>query len=177
MGCRALETVVLQGCEEIYEDAFAQNTSLYTIRIGENIRKIGGRAFNYCTGLRNIYCSAVFPPQIENTTFTEENYRDATLYVIENSIGLYSQTPPWSYFKKVFNESVDGIEEFNSEDLQIAVNGDSLNISNCREVYVYDLQGNLIFKGSNLNGNAVIRLPQKGIYFIKTEKGCRKTVV
>ena len=87
-----IEALAFDGCRNM--------TSLH---IGSQITFIGGNAFNDCGKLSRIYIEAPAPGKIEikESPFMSAAYKNAMLYVPQESVDAYKNTLPWSRFKKI----------------------------------------------------------------------------
>lgn len=87
-----IEALAFDGCRNM--------TSLH---IGSQITFIGGNAFNDCGKLSRIYIEAPDPGKIEikESPFMSATYKNAKLYVPQESVRAYMATEPWSNFKNI----------------------------------------------------------------------------
>ncbi len=92
-----------------------QSSQISTITIPKNVQTIGGIAFNVCPNLETIYCLAETPPTTEESTFDQEAYEQATLYVPKGTKDLYSKKGAWKYFKTIHEIESNNIESITSE--------------------------------------------------------------
>ncbi len=106
-----------------------QSSQIYTITIPKNVQTIGGIAFNVCPNLETIYCLAETPPTTEESTFDQDAYEQATLYVPKGTKDLYSKKGAWKYFKT--------IQEIESATIE------SISSNNQIPVY-FDINGNVV---------------------------------
>ncbi|MBQ3731941.1 MAG: leucine-rich repeat domain-containing protein [Muribaculaceae bacterium] len=66
----ALSNVVLpEGVTDVGKGAFEDCTRLHTVFLPVTLRRIGDRAFGYCSQLAEIYCDAPTPPQMSGIPF------------------------------------------------------------------------------------------------------------
>lgn len=103
--CSALKGISLPtSVKKIEEFAFA-NSGLTELKIPSSVVTIGDGAFN-CKNLKSIYTYTVEPTKIRQSTFGEEVFGSATLYVPEFSQMVYFYDTQWSQFRnlKTFNE-------------------------------------------------------------------------
>lgn len=112
--------------------AFYGCSSLTTIRLPSLVNTIYFGAFNYCTGLRSIYCDRPTPAEIiwydwdYNEPFDNVDKDLCSLYVPYGKKELYAATPSWSQFKTIiamhgFMLSVTSIVLPSNEDSTITV--------------------------------------------------------
>ena len=90
---------------------FAWVGNLIEIEIPNTVTSIGGSAFYNCYNLRSIVCHAEEVPATESEFYYDENpfygcHSAMTIYVPENSVGLYQAASPWN------NYTIKSIEEY-----------------------------------------------------------------
>ena len=103
-GCSQLSTVTFEpnsiletigGMEN--NGAFANCTSLATIKLPQSVTSIETEAFNGCQQLIDIYCAALTPPTIKYNTFTNIS-SVARFYVPSESVDTYKTAASWKNF-------------------------------------------------------------------------------
>ncbi len=105
-GCSSLNGIIIpNSVQEIGNNAFFNCVQLRSITFGNFIASIGSQAFGGCD-LSNILCKADTPPTIEQSTFSESTYSQASLRVPATAINLYRTT---NYWKNFFHIMVDGV--------------------------------------------------------------------
>lgn len=57
--------------------------------IGDNVTRIGNRAFYWCNELRDVYCKPITPPSIYAESFSIQT--DMKIYVSGNAYNNYMQ--------------------------------------------------------------------------------------
>lgn len=62
---------------------------------------IGELAFHHCTKLKDVYCYAEQVPECYSSSFSNSNYKQATLHVPATSISAYNAVEPWKDFKEI----------------------------------------------------------------------------
>ena len=77
--------------------AFKDCFQLSSLELQGNALTIGSEAFARAP-LTDITCSAIRPPTANVNCFSSEVYGDATLHVLQQSIGRYQDTEPWKSF-------------------------------------------------------------------------------
>ena len=110
------------------------------------------------------------PPEIEENTFSNKIYENATLYVPTGCRNIYWLHPGWEKFinikEKDFSTGIEnpanqGNEQtFELADGQIRFNKDG------EAVYIYGADGALVYKGVSKRGQTV-DIPSGGIYVVK----------
>lgn len=68
----AVSNVVLpEGVTDVAMGAFEDCSRLHTVFLPMTLRRIGDRAFGYCSNLTEIYCDAATPPQLSGDPFED----------------------------------------------------------------------------------------------------------
>ena len=149
----ALTTVnIPEGVTSICEDAFCRCENLTTVNIPESVTSIDNRAFWQYTNLTAIYCDIEDPFAINGTTFSDDTYKDATLYVPYGTAEKYKSTTGWKNFYNIVEMNPSAVKRI--EDTSV-VNVEA----------VYDLNG------KRLNGM------RKGVNIVKMSNGATRKVV
>ena len=73
-------------------------------KIVARITYIEAYAFQACSGLTSIHCMGTTPPGLDYSSFTNDNYQTATLYVPIGSYSVYSNNYYWKNFKNIVEE-------------------------------------------------------------------------
>ena len=94
-----LGTVIPESVTKIGVEAFKIQQLMTTVTIPSWITSIGNSAFQYCTGLKSIYCEIEKPFPINDDVFVGVN--QAVLYVPYGTKNLYLNTDGWKYFPRI----------------------------------------------------------------------------
>ena len=93
----------------IEEYAFSLCTSLKDVKIGQDVVKIGDKAFSGCSALRTFRCEAVQFPQMGYFVFWYVPVTDATLYVPKDLLSAYEEADQWKVFGTILPIEQTGI--------------------------------------------------------------------
>lgn len=143
--CTALTSIAIPGnVTKIGGQAFRGCTGLTSIIIPENVTEIGEVAFGGCTGLTSIYVMSETAPTIISTSFDDDTYSNATLYVPTGTLKTYQETDGWKEFSNIQEFDPTGIDGIIAE----------------------EAENNLFY---DLNGRT-IENPGNGIYIVNGKK-------
>lgn len=131
--CKNLTNITLpNSVTSIGNYMFRYCSSLTNVDIPGSVKSIGWRAFSDCTNLTSITIANPIPPTIVyNDTFSNECYKNATLYVPKGSLESYQTATSWSNFLHV--------EEYDTKSIESAQADNALVT-----VPIYNLQGQLV---------------------------------
>ncbi|HLN72553.1 MAG TPA: leucine-rich repeat protein, partial [Prolixibacteraceae bacterium] len=106
LGCTGLTSVLLpSSVTTIQSDAFTGCSILKRVTLPRSLVSIGTRAFGDCTTLSAVYCYAVHPPLLDNSSnfpvFLNVDMAHCMLYVPFGSKVLYEQAEQWKEFKNI----------------------------------------------------------------------------
>jgi len=124
-GCSILESIDnLSYVRYIEGSAFAYCSSLQSVKLG-NVYSIGSKAFNGCTALNTIYIGSRIP-SVQDDSFDENTYRNATLIVSAEFEEECKNHKVWSRFEKIISRytvslSISGNITGNSS---VSINGE-----------------------------------------------------
>lgn len=124
------ELVIPEGVTSIGRYAFYGCYGLTSIEIPKDVKEIGDSAFGG-VNLKSVTCLGIRPPVIGINTFSEETYKNGTLYVPEGSENAYYAFSGWNKF---YNIKTIGVPEKIPEDL----NGDGIvDTQDVMKIYQY----------------------------------------
>ena len=97
--CSIIKSVDFHFTGYVYKGSFKNCTSLKTIYFG-GVKSIDSEAFAGCSSLTEIHLGTT-PPSVQEDSFDEETYKNATLFVPEGTAEVYCNSPIWSKFAKI----------------------------------------------------------------------------
>lgn len=169
LGCTSLENYLLPvSLETIGDLVFSDCINLQNIYIPQNITSIGNNTFKNCPELKNVYVYATTPPAIQENTFSQENYDNATLYCPTDSESKYGSDEYWSLFRS--RQALNG--DYPSSGIENIIPD-----STAEELYpceVFTINGTLIYHKASRTD---VEQLEKGIYILRNGKNSRKIIV
>lgn len=96
--CHYIDLSQVSGITTIPAWAF-EASAIDTIFLPSSINNISNYAFANCNDLSVIYCYAVMPPSVENTSFDSVPHSTVHVYVPASALALYQAHPVWSTFQ------------------------------------------------------------------------------
>ena len=86
--------------------AFVDCYGLTSISFPASLKVIGDGAFSTCNSIKDVYTYIIDPLQLDQTTFSAEVFKNATLHVPETAQNNYYWDTQWSQFPSIvtFNE-------------------------------------------------------------------------
>lgn len=104
-GIKAAEYVIPEGVDTISGQALADNTYLKSVTIPTSANSLGTYIFSGCSLLTSI-TSKIFYPPFAGTSFTNDNYKKAELYIPTRTLAIYQDTPGWKNFNMTEKDMV-----------------------------------------------------------------------
>ena len=105
--------------------AFNLCSGITSVHFGKNVKEIGAHAFLQDDAITKVTCTRERPASIQDNTFTDAVYSNATLTVPKGTYSMYIVTTGWLKFDNIVES-----EEENPEPLKGDVNGDGkVNVS------------------------------------------------
>ena len=94
------------GLESIESRAFNNCSGLSEVRFPASVLSVGSDAFVMCDSIKDVYTYIIDPLQLDQTTFSAEVFKNATLHVPETAQNNYYWDTQWSQFPSIvmFNE-------------------------------------------------------------------------
>ena len=94
------------GLEYIESSAFGSCYGLSEVRFPASVLSVGSDAFRDCGNIKDVYTYIIDPLQLDQTTFSAEVFKNATLHVPETAQKNYYWDTQWSQFPSIvmFNE-------------------------------------------------------------------------
>lgn len=91
----------------IGKQAFRNCVGLGSIELPTSLNSIGDLAFYDCGSLVDVWCYAMTPPSIVETTFDATTYSSATLHVVSDVSALYAEDVNWGRFLNMEGETTN----------------------------------------------------------------------
>ena len=152
--CNELEKVTLpEGLEEIKAYAFYACKTLKSITLPSTLKTISEKSewiFNLCGKLTEIHANMTEPMAIPISTFDQDTFDYATLYVPMGCKAKYQETMYWDMFVNIVEEEV-----------QTPTGISSASVENKQDGAIYDIQG----RRANADTKGIVI--QNGKKFIK----------
>lgn len=136
----ALKSISIPHVREIGSRAFWVCANLESVQLGNDLIDLGIMAFSGCP-LTKIYYNTEFPALTLKSTFDDEVYEKATLYVPASSKSTFESITPWSYFTNIQENDFSRV--------------DNIEISDTAECEYYDLNGRRLLNPAS--GQIVIK--------------------
>ena len=179
LGCKELKSIVIPSKVTSIGDKTFSTAGLTSVDLPEGLKTIGQYAFNMCKLTRLvipstvesigkyafennmlgvIICKAIVPPSIDDATFYSQSYKTASLFVPEESVELYRQSPVWKRFANIYPINTDQYAK---------VNDVWYELTNDFEAYIVPAQNNETYNLTRLSVPATITY--KGMQYKVTE--------
>lgn len=119
--CSNLTSIELpDNVKRIGMGSFVSCPMLETIKIGKGIEYIGDFALAWNTAVKNIYCSALTPPELGSGIFGGYDFEKCNLWVPEESVDDYKNAEQWCDFINISQISGVGNVNVNSTAVEVA---------------------------------------------------------
>ena len=112
-GCK--NTIIPSSVTSIGEKAFSGCTTLASIEIPSSVTSIGEAAFSGCSNLMGITSKIKEPFAINDNTFSNNTYQNATLIVPPDTKGLYQAKAGWKKFMNISEREREDGEVFTAQ--------------------------------------------------------------
>ncbi len=181
--CKSLTRVNMgSGVRNIDTLAFSNCTGLTSVDVGNNVSSIGifafyicrnlssvtfglrlnfieDKAFSGCENLKRIYCNALVPPTISDSTFAAPD-NQITVVVPNSLYDLYKMTEHWKDMNIVkANTSVENVEC----DVEWRMEGNVMVLEEEMDVVVWSMKGDVVYSGWSDR----VELPVGGVYIVR----------
>ena len=161
-GCSSLKDIIVpNSVTRIEKSTFRGCSSLASVTLGYSVENIGESAFSGCSNLSSIYMTGI-PPKVGDANFTYAQYMNTTLYVPQGLLSKYQSAEVWENFMNIKEYDSTGIEDDIS--IEVTSNGISLSDSEGKPVAIYAINGILVKKIDNYNGEEITL--NKGVYIV-----------
>ena len=180
-GCNEIEMIIGQnGLNIIGDNAFAACENLRTATLPKSVTSIGTRAFAGCR-LNKVMVEWRTPLSVPNDIF-EGNPKEL-LYVPTGTKALYQAANVWKDFGAIVEYtpvSNEIIETVGVLSLKAFASNGILNISGLqsdKQIRIYDINGQLVYKGIAKSETEQIPLNTSGIYIVSVANQSIKVIV
>ena len=117
--CDRLTSIVIpEGVKRIGVSAFQDCTQLLSVEIPSSVKEIGRNAFIGCVSVTDLFCYAIYPPDVEWYMYQFRNYYTDPLYTILHvpalSVDDYAALDFWNLFQDILPIADISIQEPNS---------------------------------------------------------------
>ena len=166
-----LKQVVFQGC-----------SGLTSVTIPNSVTSIGIRAFQNCTGIKNVYSKIGSPFAIPDNVF-EGEYETAVLRVPAGTKSAYQSTEGWKKFLNIVEEEGDGIvSHLINNAISIQRIGNQVTVTGApegAEIIIYNLAGQKVGSAKATSETTIIptSLQSEGIGIVKIDKKATKVLM
>ncbi|MBR5148501.1 MAG: leucine-rich repeat protein [Bacteroidaceae bacterium] len=100
--CSSLTSITIpEGVTSIGDDAFYGCSSLKEVTFGKGLKEIAVRSFDGSSAIEKITVHATRPPVSDGNIFSDETYKNATLYVPQGCVTKYEVATGWSRFYNI----------------------------------------------------------------------------
>ena len=120
VNCTNLKDIEIpEAITEIGDRTFYGCTTLKSVKFNSRQQlQLGGKVFEKCNALEDVYCDTNEPPVAEDfDVFESQTYSAATLHVPDKDYSLYTSTTPWSRFLNIVSLSTGETLGINYVDL------------------------------------------------------------
>ena len=95
------DVVIGDQVTKISKEAFGSCKQLKKVTLGENVEDIGASAFYGCDSLQMVRAYWQIPLETPDNTFSNTNYKNATLYIPGGTLAAYQTTSCWKNFLNI----------------------------------------------------------------------------
>ena len=169
------EVIIPYGVETVGPYAFCNMNNLEKVEISESVKKIDYRAFAKDDNIRVIKCLIKNPFNLyegDLSPFSDECYKNATLFVPHGTAILYKQKNGWKNFSKIVEQDITDVEEPHvKRDISVCANEGTLEITGLDSrdyVMIFNMAGIHLFSNSIVTGGSFsIKVPRKEMLIVK----------
>jgi hypothetical protein len=166
-----LESVTIpNSVQEIGVNAFWLSSQLTSLTLPKSVQLIDEYAFHECTGLTDVTVEWATPLAIHENVFDKVNTSDVTLHVPKGTTALYKAVDVWKDFGEYKEYEPSGIGAIENQTLKVFSSNGALYITGLRPgetLNIYNLAGQLIYKGVAKAEEELVSLDAQGVYIIE----------
>jgi len=161
------ETIVFPPSVTTIEEMAFWGNEFVSVELSENITSYGRNAFP-SGSIKSVFSYRIRPVPIDESTFSEETYKNATLFVRTGTKSAYQRTEAWNHFATIeeFGDPVDVPEPIV---VSLINNGDMEGEDNSNFFVRYDALGDqfkevsktTITNGVGVNGSRGVKVEAK----------------
>lgn len=165
----AIENIELpEGLYSIGFRAFDCAYALETVKLPASVNTISERSFERCDNIREITILNPETPTVNENSFTEATFNNATLFVPDAAVETYRNADVWKLFKTIRPLSSSGIHDIISDRPAEDTLPNSSSAANALPEEIYTLSG--------MRVNHTATLPA-GVYIVRRGTTATKTVI
>ncbi len=180
--CTSMTSVnIPDGVTSIDMYTFSNCSSLTTLTIPSSVNSLGTEAFSNCTGLTLLISKSTTPATIILATdvFFNINKTTCVLKVPANTKADYEAANQWKDFIKIEEEVSVVLSSLIKDEVSVYISNNELFVYgqlNNKILAIYDLQGNLFYRGIVVGDEFNLPLAQKGVCVVSIDNHTYKVL-
>ena len=134
-------------------------SGLTSVTIPNSVTSIGYNAFSGCVGLTTVISEVEIPFFIDVNCFSEDVFKNSTLYVPKGTVDKYKSTDYWNKFVFIEESDPTDIIQVSSDDLLISTQNGIITVrgeQNGLPLTVYSADGKMLGSATMKDGQASI---------------------
>lgn len=150
-----------EGVTELPAYLFYKCENIEKVILPSKIAKIN-TAFEGCINLMDIVCHSLTPPSVAASSFTNNQYLNATVIVEDKAYDKYKANEVWGQFWGLTKTTTDVHSlQSNDRNFKYQINNGIFSVSgldNNEHVILYDISGKIIGKARAIMGEAIFNI-------------------